>query len=98
MPTKAYAAQNAKSPLAPFTIERRGVLPTDFAATVRRAQDPVLDAWKGAAAWWAGASKSDRGAATVSRAEYNEKGSEYIKVRVFVIRSVIHCWTWILRG
>ncbi|HEX4338179.1 MAG TPA: NAD(P)-dependent alcohol dehydrogenase [Polyangiaceae bacterium] len=34
MPTKAYAAQNAKSPLAPLTIERRGVLPTDVAMDI----------------------------------------------------------------
>jgi len=62
-----------------LAAELRGVLPTDFPATVRRAQEPILDAWKGAAGWWASASKGERGAATVSRAEYEEKGSEYIK-------------------
>lgn len=58
----------------------RTVLPADYAATVRRAQDPIFDAWKGAAGWWGGSSRADRAAASVSRAEYNEKGSEYIKV------------------
>src|SRR3954452_22559372 len=30
MPTKAYAAQSATSPLAPFSITRREPLPTDI--------------------------------------------------------------------
>ena len=78
--------------------ELRGVLPTDFPATVRRAQDPILDAWKGAAGWWTGTSRAERAGATVSRAEYNEKGSEYIKVRVcvFLCHSSRTC-VWRLR-
>lgn len=55
-------------------------LPTEFPVTVRRASDPVLDAWRGAAGWWSGAPLSERTAATISKAEYLEKGSEYIKV------------------
>ncbi|MET0391149.1 MAG: NAD(P)-dependent alcohol dehydrogenase [Polyangiales bacterium] len=35
MPTRAYAASNAKSPVAPFAIERRDVLPTDVAIDVQ---------------------------------------------------------------
>jgi len=54
-------------------------LPTEFATKVRAASDPVLDAWKGAAQWWSGSSTSERATATVSRAEYLEKGSEYVK-------------------
>jgi actin-related protein 5 len=65
--------------------ELRGVLPTDYAATVRRARDPILDAWKGAAGWWAGSSRADRAAGSVSRAEYLERGSEYLKV------CLLHC-------
>jgi hypothetical protein len=63
-----------------LTSELRAVLPTDYVATVRRARDPILDAWRGAASWWAGSNRADRAAGTVSRAEYFERGSEYIKV------------------
>ena len=34
MPTRAYAAQSATSPLAPFTFERRKPLPTDVAIEI----------------------------------------------------------------
>ncbi len=34
MPTKAYAAQSASSPLAPFAVTRRELLPTDVAIDV----------------------------------------------------------------
>lgn len=54
-------------------------LPTDYSINVRRALDPILDPWRGAAGWWSSSSVSERAAATVSRAEYEEKGSEYIK-------------------
>jgi actin-related protein 5 len=60
-----------------FRNELRGVLPVDADLIVRQAADPVMDAWKGAAQW---ASGSDLGRAFVSRQEYMEKGSEYIKV------------------
>lgn len=55
-------------------------LPTDASVNVRAASDPILDAWRGAAGWWSGASLSERVAATVSKVDYLEKGSEYIKV------------------
>lgn len=60
-----------------FRNELRGVLSVDAALNVRKAADPVLDAWKGAAQW---ASGGDFGRSSVSRQEYMEKGSEYIKV------------------
>lgn len=56
--------------------ELRAVLPADLQLGVRRAKDPVLDAWKGAAQW---ANSSESRPAFVSRAEYLEKGSEYIR-------------------
>lgn len=56
------------------------VLPNEYTINVRKAKDPILDAWKGAADWWSSSNHSDRAAATVSRAEYLEKGSDYIKV------------------
>ena len=59
----------------------RTVLPEDATIKVRRAADPMLDAWKGAAGWWSHSGKAERESATVSRAEYLEKGSEYVKVR-----------------
>ena len=55
----------------------RAQLPADVALVTRRAKDPVLDSWKGAAKW-AGSSRWK--AAAVSREEYLEKGSEYLKV------------------
>lgn len=54
-------------------------LPGDFSINVRKAQDPILDAWRGAAGWWSSTASSERSNATVSRAEYMEKGSDYIK-------------------
>ncbi|KZL70252.1 chromatin remodeling complex subunit (actin) [Colletotrichum tofieldiae] len=52
------------------------LLPADSPLTIRRAQDALLDAWKGAAGW---AGSSAWKAATITREEYQEKGSEYIK-------------------
>ena len=65
-----------------LAAELRGVIPIDTKLAVRKAQDPVLDAWRGASQWWTGASgsSSELAKATVSRGEYLEKGSEYIKV------------------
>jgi actin-related protein 5 len=60
--------------------ELRGVVEADFGINMRRAADPVLDAWKGAAGWWRQTPSSERAAATVSIEEYKEKGSDYIKV------------------
>ena len=56
----------------------RALLPADAPMKVRRAVDPCLDAWKGAAKWAGSNVARD---AFVSRAEYMEKGSEYLKVR-----------------
>ncbi len=57
--------------------ELRAVLPVESSLHVRKAKDPVLDAWKGAAQWASGAVAKQ---AFVTRAEYHEKGGEYIKV------------------
>ena len=54
----------------------RAVLPADATLGIRRAHDPILDAWKGAAAW-AGQPSSRQ--SFVTREEYLEKGGEYIK-------------------
>ncbi len=61
--------------------ELRGVVDATLGINVRRAADPVLDAWKGAAGWWSKSASSARNAATITRDEYLEKGSEYFKVR-----------------
>lgn len=55
----------------------RAYLPVDAQLNVRRANDPVLDAWKGAAQW---ASGSELAKSSITRQEYLEKGSEYLKV------------------
>ena len=72
--------------------ELRMVLPTETIVNVRKAADPILDAWKGAAGWWSQSSRPERNTATVSRAEYLEKGSEYCKVcqRARLTRGL--CW------
>ena len=71
--------------------EVRGVVRAELEINLRRATDPVLDAWKGAAGWWSQASSGERATATVSRDEYLEKGSDYIKVSecaaIVVLRS-----------
>ncbi|KAI2714002.1 hypothetical protein CBS147332_2753 [Penicillium roqueforti] len=59
-----------------FRKEVRGFLPIEATLNVRKASDPVFDAWKGAAQW---ASGGDLGRSSVTRQEYLEKGSEYIK-------------------
>lgn len=56
--------------------ELRAVLPADDEICVRRAQDCVLDAWRGAAKW-ARSAKSKQ--AYITRAEFMEKGGEYLK-------------------
>lgn len=56
-------------------------LPSGYEINVRAASDPILDAWRGAASWWTGTPSSERATASVSRNEYLERGSEYIKVR-----------------
>lgn len=56
----------------------RALLPADSPLVVRRAEDALLDAWKGAAGW---AGSQAWKSAKISREEYLEKGPEYIKVR-----------------
>lgn len=55
----------------------RALLPAGAPIVVRRAGDACLDAWKGAAGWAGSAAWKE---ARISRAEYQEKGPEYIKV------------------
>lgn len=54
----------------------RALLPSEAVMEVRRARDPVLDAWRGAARW-AGEARSKP--AFVSRAEWEENGGEYLR-------------------
>ncbi|KAF2203394.1 actin-like ATPase domain-containing protein [Delitschia confertaspora ATCC 74209] len=56
--------------------ELRAVLPAGSELKVRRAGDCVLDAWRGAARW---AEKPQSKASFVTRAEFQEKGADYIK-------------------
>lgn len=55
----------------------QGLLPAGAPLNIRRAQNAVLDAWKGAAEW-AGSDEWRR--ARITREEYLEKGSEWFKV------------------
>ena len=57
--------------------ELKALLPAESPINVRKAQDPQLDAWKGAAQW---VGSSAWKAAKISREEYQEKGADYIKV------------------
>ncbi|KAI0019533.1 putative chromatin remodeling complex subunit [Xylariomycetidae sp. FL0641] len=52
------------------------LLPADTPLAVRRADDPILDPWRGAAQWVGTPAYK---AATVTRAEWQEKGGDYIK-------------------
>ncbi|OTB06376.1 hypothetical protein M426DRAFT_55381 [Hypoxylon sp. CI-4A] len=52
------------------------LLPNDSPLKIRSANDAVLDAWKGAAQW---VGSSSWKAATVTKAEYQEKGHDYLK-------------------
>lgn len=56
--------------------ELRAVLPADVQLGVRRAKDPVLDAWRGAAKW---AGTKESRSAFVTKEEWAEKGGEYLK-------------------
>lgn len=58
--------------------ELRAVLPIDASMRIRRAGDPLLDAWKGAVQW---SNELAYRQARVTREDYLEKGSEYMKVR-----------------
>jgi len=57
--------------------ELRAVLPFEATMDVRMAKDPLLDAWRGAASWAGGAEWRKT---AVTKAEYMEKGAEYLKV------------------
>ncbi|KAL9945036.1 Actin- protein 5 [Verticillium nonalfalfae] len=52
------------------------LLPAGSPLRTRRAADPLLDAWRGAAEWSGGDAWK---AAAVTKAEYEEKGHEYLK-------------------
>lgn len=56
--------------------ELRAVLPAEQSMHVRRANDSVLDAWKGAAQWVASSEAKEH---FITRAEFLEKGSDYLK-------------------
>lgn len=56
--------------------ELRAVLPAEQALVVRRADDAVLDAWRGAAKW---SGKKENQSNFITRAEFMEKGGDYIK-------------------
>jgi len=53
------------------------LLPAGSPLVIRRAQDAILDAWKGAAGW---AVTAEAKKAMITKEEYQEKGAEYIKV------------------
>ena len=56
--------------------ELRAVLPAEANIKLRYASDPLLDAWKGAAQW---AAETNHRQHFVTRGEYQERGSEYMK-------------------
>lgn len=60
--------------------ELRAALPVDVQLTMRKAIDPLLDAWKGAAQW---SREPSFKSSLVTREEYYEKGADYIKVNRF---------------
>ena len=57
--------------------ELRSVLPVGSVMNVRRASNPLLDAWRGAAQW---ALEPGFRQSAVTRDEYLEKGPDYIRV------------------
>ncbi|KAL7274732.1 Actin-related protein 5 [Rhizina undulata] len=63
-----------------LATELRAVLPAGCQLGVRKASDPLLDAWKGAAKWCKDADKdAEWRRAVVTREEYLEKGADYFK-------------------
>lgn len=58
-------------------LDLRAFLPADALMKVRTAKDPLLDAWRGAASW--ASDKARSGKSFITRADYDEKGSEYLK-------------------
>ncbi|KAK2737829.1 Nuclear actin-protein involved in chromatin remodeling [Myotisia sp. PD_48] len=59
-----------------FEKEFRSVLPAEAELRVRQAKNPILDAWRGAAEW---AASPELATLSISRSEFLEKGSEYLK-------------------
>ena len=59
-----------------FRKDLSGLLPANASTKVRQAQNPALDAWKGAARWAQDPSFAE---SSVARDEYLEKGVEYMK-------------------
>ena len=57
--------------------ELRAVLPVEASLNVRKASDPLLDAWKGAAQW---SKEPGFQQNLLARADYLEKGLDYMKV------------------
>jgi actin-related protein 5 len=57
-------------------IELTSMLPVGTSINVRRARDPKLDAWRGMAKW---ATSPEFDTAKVTRQEYLEMGSHYMK-------------------
>ncbi|KAL8954080.1 MAG: hypothetical protein Q9222_000093 [Ikaeria aurantiellina] len=56
--------------------EFRAVLPSEALIEIRQANDPILDSWRGAAQW---AASLDSAQSFVTKEDYQEKGSEYMK-------------------
>ncbi|MCJ1428396.1 Nuclear actin-protein involved in chromatin remodeling [Sticta canariensis] len=56
--------------------ELRAVLPIDASLTMRKASNPLLDTWKGAAQW---SREAEFANYQVTKEEYLEKGAEYMK-------------------
>ena len=61
--------------------ELRSVLPTESVVKLRKATDPLIDAWRGAAQW---AREPGFKNSAVTKDEYFEKGSEFLKVSINV--------------
>lgn len=59
--------------------ELTALLPAEAPLRVRKAADPQLDAWRGAAQW---AGSSAWKTSKITKEEYQEKGADYIKVRL----------------
>ena len=71
--------------------ELRSVLPIESVVKVRKASDPLLDAWRGAAQW---AREPGFKQSAVTKDEYFEKGSEFLKVSIKVelrLRRICKC-------
>lgn len=55
----------------------KAAMPAEAEVVIRKAKDPILDAWRGAAKWAGGDQWKE---ARITREEYLEKGAEYLKV------------------